>query len=622
MALFPEYLFQDVINRLSFSIFATTAKCFVSGNVIVVTKTPYEGYYIIDSLREQAMTEEKNGKNGDIYTLPSPESSSEKKEEVKRGFWHINRETLRFKFHFFLFMGALSVVLPFISVIFSNRIGLTASSIATLLIFSQFLSMVSKPLLGYLADYSNKLKAIIGVLTVIQVVFFFLLLAIPAIRKNEDPDKRTNSTVLKFMFDNLSSTELTEMCQPGAMPFNSSFGFLYDGAKSFNNTCSEYITAEISSDEVHSNEDYLVFFNNTSMSLVAKRNASVFATSCGICCKSKGTIFSLPCHIQKNKSVELSSETDHVSEFKTLSFWLSTLFLSTAMICSNSLFTLSDTACCESVAKTGADFGRQRLWGAISWGLISPISGILVDYTGDYLASWILMAIIYALTLWNIKGIDMVKPTFSQNILKDVGKVLKSKEFLSYLLGVFMNGISTGFVWFYLMLFLNEIGASRFLLGMAQCVQAFVGEIPCMFFSGWFIKKFGYFNILTLSLLSYWIRFMWYSYLYNPWLVLPVEWLHGISYGVYYPAVAAYAKLSAKPGTEATTQAVLFTTHEGIGAGIGCILAGFSFDAVGPHRTFFNMSFFTAGGMALNIILYFCIWRRKGSINVSPEADT
>ncbi|GFR13252.1 major facilitator superfamily domain-containing protein 6 [Trichonephila clavata] len=128
-----------------------------------------------------------------------------------------------------------------------------------------------------------------------------------------------------------------------------------------------------------------------------------------------------------------------------------------------------------------------------------------------------------------------------------------------------MNGISSAFVVFYLMLFLNEIGGSRFLLGMAQCVQAFMGEIPCMFFSGWFIKKFGYFNILNLRLLSYWIRIMWYSYLCNPWLVLPVECLNGISYGVLYPAIAAYAKLSAKPGTEATTQVVLFTTHERIG---------------------------------------------------------
>lgn len=566
------------------------------------------------------MTEEKNGKSGAIYTIPSPESSSEKKEEVKKGFWSIDKSTLRFKFHYFLFMGALSVVLPFISVISTDRIGLSATSLATILIIAQFLSMVSKPLLGYLADYFNKLKAIITILAIVQVVFFFLLLIVPQIRKDKDPDKFSNDTSSMFSFDSLNSTRLTEMCQQSVAHFNNSSNFLTDTSESLNNKCSEYIADERFTKEAYSNETYLIFFNNVSMSSVSQRNPPV-SVSCGICCKSTGKTYAVPCQTLRNISVVSSSETKHGSDFKTVSFWLNTLFLSVAMISTNAFFTLSDTACCESVAKTSADFGRQRLWGAASWGIISPISGLLIDYTGDYLAAWILMAITFALTLWNIKGIDMVKPTFSQNILKDVGKVLRSKEFLSFLFGVFMNGISTGFVWFYLMLFLTEIGGSRFLLGVTQAVQSFVGEIPCMFFSGWFIKKFGYFNILTLSLLSYCIRFLWYSYLYDPWLVLPVESLHGISYGVYYPVVAAYAKLSAKPGTEATTQAVLFTTHEGIGAGLGCVLAGLSFDAIGTHRTFFNMTFFTAGGIVINIIMYLCIWRRKDSINVTSEAD-
>ncbi|GFR13242.1 major facilitator superfamily domain-containing protein 6 [Trichonephila clavata] len=135
------------------------------------------------------------------------------------------------------------------------------------------------------------------------------------------------------------------------------------------------------------------------MSSVFPKNVSVSTTSCRICCKGTGTIFFTTSHILKSSSGELSSETDHVSDFKTTSFWLTMLFLSIVMMSSNSIFTLSDTACCQSVTKTGADFDRQRLWGSNSWGLMTPISGIVADYTGDYLASWTLMAITYALTL-------------------------------------------------------------------------------------------------------------------------------------------------------------------------------------------------------------------------------
>ncbi|GFR13255.1 major facilitator superfamily domain-containing protein 6 [Trichonephila clavata] len=135
------------------------------------------------------------------------------------------------------------------------------------------------------------------------------------------------------------------------------------------------------------------------MSSVSPQNESFSASSCRICCTGTGTIFSTTRRILKSSSGELSSETDHVSDFKTTPFWLAMLFLSIVMMSSNSLFTLSDTACCKSVAKTGADFDRQRLWGSISWRLMSPISGILVDNTGDYLISWTIMAITYALTL-------------------------------------------------------------------------------------------------------------------------------------------------------------------------------------------------------------------------------
>ncbi|GFS84183.1 major facilitator superfamily domain-containing protein 6 [Nephila pilipes] len=564
---------------------------------------------------KRIMVTEKNGKSGDIYTI-STGSSSEKKAEVKKGFWNIDKDTFRFKVHYFLFMAALSVVLPFLSVLSVNRIGLSATALAAVLISEQFLCILSKPLLGYIADYFNKLKVIIGVLVIIQVVFLFLMLTVPKIQREGDAVKFSKNTSLEFLLGDLNVANFTVMCQQSSMNTNnSSFS-----VSSFNNKCSEYITDETFIKEKYSNESYLIFFSNASTFSASQKNLSV-SVPCGICCKTTGEIHAISCQILKSVSMESSSELKQGNDFKTSSFWLFTLYLIISMVATNAFFTLSDTACCESVAKTGADFGRQRLWGAISWGVICPLGGLLNDYTDDYLVSWILMAVLFAVTLWNIKGMDMVKPSFSQNILKDVGVVLRSKEFLSFLFGVLINGISTGFVWYYLMLFLIQIGGNRFLLGMTQSVQCFVGEIPCMFFSGWLIKKFGHFNILTLSLLSYCIRFLWYSYLKNPWLVLPVELFHGITYGAYYPVVASYAKLSAKPGTEATTQAVLFTTHEGLGAGLGCVLAGIGFDRMGGHKTFFLAGIFSACGVVINFVCYLWIWRQKGSINVTPAVD-
>ncbi|KAF8767068.1 Major facilitator superfamily like protein [Argiope bruennichi] len=311
------------------------------------------------------------------------------------------------------------------------------------------------------------------------------------------------------------------------------------------------------------------------------------------------------------------SENRRISDFKTYQFWTFAFLFTFSSICTNAIFTLSDTACCETIQKTGAVFGRQRMWGSIGWGIIAPVAGLLNDYTGDFLAAWILMATSLLLFLWNISKLDLTKPQFSKNILRDVGIVLRSKEFLAYEAVILMNGLGTGLIWFYLIWFLRTIGGSELLCGLCLTVQSFGGAIPLMFFSGWIIRKCGHFQLLSLSLLTYIIRFLYYSQLYRPWWVLPLEFCHGITFGLYYTVIASYGKLSSKPGTEATTQSILFSTHEGLGASIGCVLAGIGFDHLGGHETFFIAGIFFVFGFAISLfLLFFVIQKQKRTYRI------
>ncbi|GBM30136.1 Major facilitator superfamily domain-containing protein 6 [Araneus ventricosus] len=584
------------------------------------------------------MVSQENGKNAEVSTIPS-ELAGQKTAKIQNMFWHIDREMIRFKLHFFLFEASLGSSVPYVTIFAKNRIGISASSLAVILIIQQFLFIFSKPVIGYIADYFNKLKAIISILSIVQTVFFLLLLTIPKIQKGEKEMAMSNDALFVFSGGNLNSSQLYVNCASNeeAGPFSD---VLYNNVVGDNKSCFlslDYLSKvsdECSNEDLVANNvsEILIINNTTKNSLSVKGKANGLSLSstlhfdllsaCKICCKSTRKCQNIKCEISKKNPVKVSSKMKNVSEFGSYQFWLFALLTTIAMGCTNGLFTLSDTACCESVEKTGGQFGRQRLYGAIGWGLMSPVGGLLNDYTNDFTAAWILMAVMSIVSLFNILKLDLVKPNFSKNLLKDIGAVLRSKEFLAFKLCVFLNGIGTGVIWFYLVWYLTTIGGSRFLCGMVQFVQCFVGEIPFMFFSGWVIKKIGHFNVLTLSLMSYCIRFLWYSHLSNPWLVLPAEGLHGFTYGIFYTSVASYAKLNAKPGTEATTQAVLFTAHEGLGAGIGCVVAGLGFDSLGGHNTFFFLSVFAGCGMILSIILHLCIRGRKGSIDVTPSERT
>lgn len=459
-----------------------------------------------------------------------------------------------------VFISGLGTSLPYLTVFAKNRIGLSASSLAAILTTQQFMFIFTKPLMGYLADYFNKLKATIAILTVIPTIFLFFLLPIPRINNFQTEENTTRTDFLSVLnATNVFSQDENCMLKT-ELEINSKIFCTYDIPIA--DKCFKFTISQISSTVSNSTVTDIDTRNYSSDNLNVIKNLDYLNVMCSLCCNTTEDCNFISCPNNSRSSDETNQE---VSQFKTHQFWIFAVILTIAMASVNALFTLSDTACCESIAKTGADFGRQRLYGAVGWGAMAPLGGLLRDYTDDYLPGWIIMGIMLALSLWNLWKIDLVKPQFSQNILKDIGTVLSSGEFLAFELGVLMNGVGTGIIWFYQVWFLTTIGASRFLCGLVQTVQCFVGEIPFMFFSGWFIKKLGHFNVLSLSLAAYCTRFFFYSYLQDPWLILPMEVTHGFTYGIFYAAVASYAKLSAKPGTEATTQSILFSTHEGLG---------------------------------------------------------
>ncbi|GBN15626.1 hypothetical protein AVEN_51240-1 [Araneus ventricosus] len=122
------------------------------------------------------MSVESNGKTPDVYDVPAESSRTTTEKE---SFWHIDREMLRFKIHFILFIGAQGAAIPYIVVFARERLGLAASSMASVLTTQMLIFVVFKPLTGYIADYFNRLKTMICILTIINGSGYFLLLAIP-----------------------------------------------------------------------------------------------------------------------------------------------------------------------------------------------------------------------------------------------------------------------------------------------------------------------------------------------------------------------------------------------------------------------------------------------------------
>ncbi|CAH1261837.1 MFSD6 [Branchiostoma lanceolatum] len=98
---------------------------------------------------------------------------------------------------------------------------------------------------------------------------------------------------------------------------------------------------------------------------------------------------------------------------------------------------------------------------------------------------------------------------------------------------------------------------------------------------GKLIEKISHKGVFSLSLFCFALRFLFLSLLVNPWWAIPVEVLHGTTYGAMFAASTTYASQIAPPGMEATMQGVMGAVFMGVGWASGSLIGGALFEQYG-----------------------------------------
>ncbi|MCB0141848.1 MAG: MFS transporter, partial [Caldilineaceae bacterium] len=177
-------------------------------------------------------------------------------------------------------------------------------------------------------------------------------------------------------------------------------------------------------------------------------------------------------------------------------------------------------------------YGRLRLWGAVGWGLMAPISGLLVERFG---LSWTFYA--YAailgggiIAIWRLPldSVQMGTP-FWQGLTSFV----RNRAWLIFLLSVFIAGVGSGVINSYLFLYMQSLGASSTLMGIALTV-ATVSELTVFATSDRLLRWLGVRWLLVLAFGAVIVRMFAYAAISQPVLVLPVQLLHGLTFSAMW----------------------------------------------------------------------------------------
>ena len=197
---------------------------------------------------------------------------------------------------------------------------------------------------------------------------------------------------------------------------------------------------------------------------------------------------------------------------------------------------------------------------------------------------------------------------------------LTVRAYLAYLLrtpgvGLFfvlitLMGICKATIDVFLFLHLQTLHASHLLLGLSLVVTTF-GETPFFFYAGPILRRLGTLPTVSVALYAYTARLAGYAFITNPWYILPLEPLHGVTFALSWTAVASFAAEIAPPGYGASTMGLVSAFFWGIGFSLGGIGGGVINQNFGSVFLFQCTTILAMAGATFGTVIYWCCLRKK-----------
>ncbi len=258
---------------------------------------------------------------------------------------------------------------------------------------------------------------------------------------------------------------------------------------------------------------------------------------------------------------------------------------------------LADSATMTMLGEEREMYGRIRLGGTIGWGLFAPIAGLLVENYGLKIGFWSFGAVM----LVNF----FVSQRFSHGshepeALNNGGirVLLTNRRWINFLFLSFLGGIGASSAAAYLFPYMAELGANESTMGLALTI-ATLTEIPIFFFGNRFVRKFGSYGLLILSLALFGIRSLLYAVVNTPLLVLVVQAFGGMIFPAMWSAGVSYADENAPAGLKSTAQGLFGAMSFGVGSAFSGFVSGLLLESIGGRGMFLVLGIIILAGLAL-----------------------
>jgi MFS transporter, PPP family, 3-phenylpropionic acid transporter len=226
-----------------------------------------------------------------------------------------------------------------------------------------------------------------------------------------------------------------------------------------------------------------------------------------------------------------------------------------------------------------ATFGALRLWGSIGFAVTSLAIGALFVET----AVWVIIPA-YSITLFLLGLVVLTLP--DSEIHGEVnwreGATLLSRDpvLARFLFGCLLVGMTMGIVNNYLAVYMDDINAAGWMIGVAFSLSAIM-EVPLMARAPSFLARWGMRLVLVGGAAVLPVRWLLYTVIREPILVIPTQVLHSIAVMALLVVGVIYVDQRLTASWRATGQGLYSAALHGVGPSIGLFSAGIIYDRAG-----------------------------------------
>lgn len=263
---------------------------------------------------------------------------------------------------------------------------------------------------------------------------------------------------------------------------------------------------------------------------------------------------------------------------------------------------LFEGAVVSIIKQHGGDYGLQKLFGTFGAIIFGPLSGLLIDFghgATAYNGVIIMYFVLRTLTAICVLKLNLDFKPRGAKVLANLSHAMCKIEILAFLSAFLVAGILWGYLENFLFWHLEDLGATKFLMGMSLAVGTLAG-LPITMFSKLLIQTLGHRKIVTIALLLYAMRMFGFAQLTRaePFLILEVA--KPFCTTLLLISVMTFVKDNAPLTTMATMEAIFGSSYFGVGRGLGGLFGGLSIEAFGDVTSFRIFG----GSAVLSAIMY------------------